>query len=230
MNPILDFARGPLFAFCFAVLVLGLLRAGLLAAFDVLRAIRRAGDRSIPYGRLIKDTLLGLIPGRGNVLFGATSFILHIGLVIAPIFLLDHILLWRSGLGLAWPALPKVVADAMTLATLAAGIVLLAYRIASPAMRFISGTMDYLLLILVIILFASGFIASRPCSPIPYEVSMLLHALCGDALLLLIPFTKLAHCLLYPIVRVGANVAWRFPPHAGEEITKALYGKEVRKV
>ena len=230
MVQLLDFARGPLFAFCFAVLVFGLLRVGLLTLFDLVRAVRKAGDRKVPYGALIIDTFFGLFPCRANAVFGVTSFVFHIGLVIVPIFLLDHILLWRSGLGLVWPSLPRLAADVLTLATLAAGLVLLGYRVFYRDMRSVSGTMDYILLALVIALFATGFMASRPYNPVPYEASMLIHVLCGDAVFLLIPFSKLSHCVLYPLVRVSSNVAWRFPAHAGEEINKTLYGEETRKV
>jgi len=230
MSPMLEFARGPLFVFCFAVMCLGLVRNGLLALFDMIRAVRRAGDRDVPYGQLVRETLIGLLPFRADVLFSMFSFLFHIGLVIVPIFLLDHILLWRSGVGIAWPALPRIAANILTLVTLGTGLVLLGYRIFSPHMRFVSGTMDYGLLVLILVLFATGFIASRPFSPMPYDSAMLIHVLCGDAILFLIPFTKLSHCVLYPLLRVSSNVAWRFPSHAGEEITKTLYGKEVRKV
>ena len=230
MDPLLTFARGPLFCFCFLLMLLGLVRLGLLSAFDLVRAVRSAGDRNVPYRQIAKETVLGLIPSRGALAHGWTRILFHVGLIVVPLLLLDHILLWRGAFGISWTHMPKGVADVLTLITIAMGLVLLADRVFSRNARFMSGFMDYALLILLVLLFASGFIASRPYSPIAYKASMLVHVLCGNAVLALTPFTKLSHCLLYPLLRVSSNVAWRFPPRAGEAIAKALYGEEVRKV
>ncbi len=230
MDSLLTFARGPLFCFCFLLMLLGLVRLGLLTLFDLARALRNAGDKRVPYGQLAQEAVLALIPSRRNAVHGTIALLFHAGLIVVPLFLLDHILLWRSAWGISWAHLPKAAADALTLATIAAGIVLLAGRIFSRNARFLSGPMDYALLALIVVLFASGFLASRPYSPIGYDTAMLIHVLCGNAMLVLIPFTKLSHCLLYPLMRVGTNIAWRFPPRAGEEVNMALYGEEVRQV
>ena len=230
MDQLLTFARGPLFCFCFLLMVLGLVRVGLLSVFGLVRAVRKAGDQNVPYWQLAKETVLGLIPSRGTRVHGWTRIMFHLGLIVVPVFLLDHILLWRSVLGVSWCHVHRTVADVLTLITIATGICLLADRVFSRSTRFMSSSVDYVLLTLIIALFATGFIASRPYSPVPYEASMLVHVLCGNAILVLIPLTKLSHCLLYPLLRVSSNVAWRFPPRSGEEITKALYGQEIRKV
>lgn len=230
MDQLLTFAKGPLFCFCFLVMVLGLVRIGLLSIFDLIRAVRKAGDKNVPYQQLIKDTVLGLVPYREDAVFGWTSFMFHVGLVAVPIFLLDHILIWRGLLGISWPSLPKLATDVLTLTTIATGLVLLGYRLFTRNGRFLSTPMDHALLCLLVLLFATGFIASRPYSPIPHDAAMLIHVLCGNAIFVLIPFTKLAHCLLYPLLRVSSNIAWRFPPRAGEDVNVALYGEEVRKV
>ena len=230
MDQLLTFARGPLFCFCFLLMVLGLVRVGLLSVFGLVRAVRKAGDQNVPYWQLAKETVLGLIPARGTRVHGWTRIVFHLGLIVVPIFLLDHILLWRSALGVSWCHVPGIVADVLTLTTIVTGIWLLGDRIFSRSSRFMSSSVDYVLLTLIVALFATGFIASRPYSPIPYEASMLIHVLCGNAILVLIPLTKLSHCLLYPLLRVSSNVAWRFPPRSGEEITKALYGQETRRV
>jgi len=230
MDPLLTFARGPLFCFCFLVMALGLVRVGLLTAFDTLRAVRKAGDKNIPYGQLLWESMLALVPTRAALFHGWVRALFHVGLLVVPLFLLDHVLLWRDAISVSWVHLPAAAADALTLLTIVTGSIVLAERVFYRNGRFLSGPVDYGVLVLIVMLFSSGFLASRAYSPIPYSTSMLVHVLCADALLFLTPFTKLSHCLLYPFLRVCSNVAWRFPPQAGEAITLALYGEEVRKV
>ena len=59
---------------------------------------------------------------------------------------------------------------------------------------------------------------------------MLIHVLCGDAILLLIPFTKLSHCVLYPLIRLGSEIAWHLAPQGGSDVIKTLYGSQGRKI
>ncbi|MFC1587694.1 hypothetical protein ACFL54_05230 [Planctomycetota bacterium] len=234
MELLLNFAKGPLFALCFTVMILGLLRIVILTIWGMKSALNNTLDKNVPYKNLFKETLTWIIPwqhiSKTRPVFSALSFIFHIGLVIVPVFLLDHILLWRSGLGISWLALGKVIADVLTITTLTMAVILLGLRIFDRNSRFISGVMDYLLMIMIIVIFASGFFASRSFNPVPYKLTMLIHVLCGNAILFLIPFTKLAHCFLYPLMRFASNIAWRFPARAGEEINMALYGEENRKV
>jgi hypothetical protein len=59
---------------------------------------------------------------------------------------------------------------------------------------------------------------------------MLFHTLNGMALALLIPFTKIAHCVLFPLIRLGTEVAWHFTPQGGSETVKSLHGPQGRKI
>ncbi len=234
MDQMLEFAQGPLFKFSFIIMILGLLRIAALTIWGMVRAVNKTRDKNVPYGKLIKETISWLFPIKkiveSRTLFSIVSFIFHIGLIIVPLFFLDHILLWRSGLEVSWPNIPRVIADVLTFTTIAGGLFLLGNRIFHRDTRFLSKTVDYLLLIVILFIFVTGFIASRPYNPIPYNTTMFIHVMCGDLIFILIPFTKLAHCLLFPIVRIASNIAWRFPARAGEEINKTLYGEENRKV
>lgn len=234
MDAFTAFARGPLFKLSFSIMVLGLLRIAVLSIWGMAGAVRRAGDKNVPYAKLFSETLGWLVPLRNlfssRKVFSLVSFAFHLGAVFVPLFLLDHILLWKSGLGLHWPNIGKGLADALTLLTLCTGLVLLLNRILHPETRFLSGVLDYVILLTILGIFCSGFIASRPYNPVPYRTAMLVHVLCGDLLFLLFPFTKLAHCMLYPLLRLAGNIAWRFPPRAGEAVNKTLYGEEIRKI
>ncbi len=233
IEPFLEFAQGPLFAGCFTVMVLGLLRTVVITVWGTAMAFKNTGDNNIPFKSLIKETLGWLVPLRHisstRAFFSIVSFIFHIGTIIVPVFLLDHILLWRH-IGLSWPGLSKLPADILTLLSIGTGLILLWNRIFHRDTRFLSTGIDYVLLISLLVIFMTGYIASRPWSPVPHETSMLIHVLSGNLILVLIPFTKLAQCMLYPLQRFASSIAWHFPARAGEDINKTLYGEETRKV
>ena len=52
-------AKGPAFLFVLTVLVLGLLRLVILTTWDIVTAIRRAGDRRLPYRQIALQPACG---------------------------------------------------------------------------------------------------------------------------------------------------------------------------
>ncbi len=227
MESALDFARGPLFRFSLAVLTLGLLRILILDLWGIYTAYRRAGDKTIPWNLVATRTMGWLFPVRrllrNRPLYSVASILFHIGLLILPIFLLAHIRLWETALGLAWPSLPKVVADVLTIATVIAGLLLFIGRVASRASQFISRKQDWLWPLVLIIPFITGFIcANIGLSPKIYTISMLVHVLSGELIFVLIPFTKIAHCILLPLSQLVSTVAWKFPAGTDEDVAITL--------
>jgi nitrate reductase gamma subunit len=165
-------------------------------------------------------------PGTG--LFTASSFLMHIGIILVPLFLLDHIVLWEKFLGVNLPALSPGLADILTLLTITCGLVLLFLRTFRARHRVVSRPMDYVLLLLVILPFVSGYLSSHPAAnPFPWKVTMLTHLLSAELLFVLVPFTKLAHVVLFFFDRISA-VHWQLRPGAGDKIAEALYGEEVK--
>jgi len=225
----LAWVRGPLFRIAFAFLVLGLVRHVALAVFEIVFAVRRAGDKNIPYGKLVRATIGWLVPARKarhRPFFSLTTVAFHISIVIVPIFLAGHILLWRRATGLGWPALPNAVADVLTAVAVAAAVLLVIERIVGREARALSRFSDYAFPLLVGIVFASGFLVMHPgLSPVPFRPALLVHVLSAELILILIPFSKLSHVFLMPLTHVISEVAWHFPPHAGREVGLAL-GKE----
>jgi nitrate reductase gamma subunit len=234
MSTWLEITQGPLFRFTLAILILGLARPVLLSMWGMVSAIRRAGDRSIPYGRIARETLSWLIPlhrlGQTRPLFSYASFAFHLGIICAGLFLSNHIHILESSIGLAWPALYRPILDVLSCLTIAAGSYLLLSRIYAPNSRALSQTMDYILLLLVLNIFVSGYLAGRAWNPIPYDGLMFFHALNGIMLLILIPFTKISHCVLYPLIRLGSEVAWHLTPQGGSDVIRTLHGPEGRKI
>jgi nitrate reductase gamma subunit len=230
----LAFAKGPVFRSTLVILVLGLARLVILSIWGMVAAIRRAGDRSLPYAQIIKETLSWLFPihrlHRTRPVFSYASFILHLGIIFAGLFLSNHTAILEFNVGVAWPALYRPLLDGLTLAAIVAGGYLLLFRIYVRSARSLSKAMDYALLLLILSIFVSGYVAGQTWNPIPYDSLMLFHTANGVVLLVLIPFTKIAHCVLYPLVRLGSEIAWHLTPQGGSDMVKTLYGPEGRKI
>lgn len=235
MEELLEFAKGPLFRLTFMIMVLGLLRHIVLTIFEMRRALSKAADPVPPFGapfsKLSKVTLSWLIPInhlKNRMFYSITSILFHIGVIIVPIFLYAHIQLWEKALGFGWPALSSGVADVLTLLTIVTGIGLFIGRLADSGSQGISRPQDYLMTWLIILPFVSGFLATQTnVIPISYTFMMLVHVLSAELVFVLIPFTKITHCVLYPVVHFASNYAWRFVPQGGEKVINSL-GKEGR--
>lgn len=229
----LDIARGPLFYFAFALMVLGLIRHAILTVKGIRGMVHRAGHPTLPYGTVFKATLQWLFPinkMNNRVWYSITSMVFHIGLILTPIFLAAHILLWKRGTGLAWPGLSRNMADTLTVITIAACLALLIGRTANRYSRYISRFQDFTLLILLGLIFTSGFLAGRPeLNPFSYNATMLVHVLGGDIAFILLPFTKLAHAVLLPATQLISEAAWHFPATSGVDVAEALR-KEAQQV
>ena len=229
-----DFVRGPLLRLALLILLLGLARRAVLLAWGTVEALRNARDRRIPVRSILGRTLSWLVPvsawRRSRPLSGITSFVFHLGLVVGALFLREHIDIWQLNVGFGWLALPRPVVDALTIVAILTGLGLLLYRMYAPNVRAFSGGMDYLLLMMLVSICVTGFIAARPWNPVPYAVTMFVHALLGIGMLILIPFTKLSHCLLFPLVRFASEIGWHMIPNAGSRVVRTLYGPAERKI
>ena len=230
----LEIAKGPVFRFTLAILGLGLVRLVILSIWGMTTAIHRAGDRSFPYAQVLKETLSWLFPlhrlHRARPVYSYASFIFHLGTIFSLFFLQNHLDILQATVGITWPAIPRFILDGLTLIAAIAGAYLLLHRLYVSGARALSGVMDYLLLLLLLNIFVSGFVAGRPWNPIPYDGLMLFHTINGVVLLVLIPFTKIAHCVLFPLVRLASEIAWHLTPQGGTDAIKTLYGPEGRKI
>jgi hypothetical protein len=230
----LEIAKGPIFRFTLVILVLGLGRLVILSVWGMIAAVRRAGDHNVPYAQVIKETLIWLFPvprlHRTRPVFSYASFAMHLGIIFAGLFLSNHIDILQSNAGVAWPAIYRPILDGLTLAAIVAGAYLLMYRIYVRSSRSLSKATDYVLLLLILNIFISGFVAGRAWNPVPYDSLMLFHTVNGVLLLISIPFTKIVHCVLYPLIRLGSEIAWHLTPQGGSDAIKTLYGPEGRKI
>lgn len=227
MEAWLEFGRGPLFRLCFALMVLGLARVLLLTLISTAEAYRRNPDRILPWKDMTVRTLGWLLPlGRlwhERPLYSTVSFLFHLGLIPVPLFLAAHVLLWKRAVGFAWPALPQPVADWLTLLVIVTAVVLLASRILAQATRRLSGFQEYLWPLLLATPFFTGYLCSHArLTPAGYDALMLVHVYSGNLIMVLIPFTKIAHCVLVPLSQYVTGVAWKFVPGAGDRVAATL--------
>jgi nitrate reductase gamma subunit len=231
MEQWIDLAKGPLFALSFLVMVLGLTRHVLLQVHGlVTRKGRRLGQA--PWRRIAASTLSWALPvghlDRNTLVMTAASFLFHVGAVVVPLFLAAHLVLWKGALGVSLPALGEGVADLLTVLTIVNIPVLFAYRLVTPRARALSRPSDYVLLVLVLVPFLTGFLAAHPTlNPLPWSLMLLLHILSAELLLVITPFTKLAHIVLFPFDRLS-EIHWQLRPGAGDRVAAALYGEEAR--
>jgi nitrate reductase gamma subunit len=137
-----------------------------------------------------------------------TTFVFHIGLIFTPIFLLSHNILWYESWGLSWWSLPEKVADIMTLLVIVTSVIFFMRRIFAPEVRFVTSSNDLLILAISFFPFLTGFLAYHSLL-LPYKAMVILHILFGEAMLIAIPFTRLAHMFYFFMTRafMGSQAA-----------------------
>jgi len=231
MDGLLEFARGPLFRFSFAVMVFGLLRILVLDIFAAYEAYRRAGDKSLPWSLITRRTAQWFLPFnrifRNRPFYSTFSMLFHVGLILVPIFLLAHVQLWQSAIGISWPTLPKTWADWLTIGTIAFALILFAGRIFSKTSTFLSRKQDFLWPLVLAIPFITGYVcANSQIGPGGYRLVMLVHILSAETIFILLPFTKIAHCVLIPLSQFISNLAWKFPAETDDAVCTTLNKKE----
>ena len=152
----------------------------------------------------LKSILHWLLPWgsasmRQQPVFSFMVFAFHITLLAVPLFLDAHNILWDESWGINLWSLPDTMTDVMTVILLVSIVYLVIRRIVRAEVRILTETWDYVLLGLTALPFLTGFLAYHQFGP--YELLMILHLLTAEILLILIPFTKLAHMILFFFTR-----------------------------
>ena len=230
MTQLLEFAKGPLFRLCFAIMVLGLARILFLDIWSAYKAYKKTDDKRMPWKLIFSRTWEWIFPvkrlSNNFQVYSVLSILFHIGLILVPIFLLAHIQLWQESIGISWPVLPYSWAFWLTVSTILLAISLFIGRLVIKQARELSRKQDYLWLILLLIPFVTGFVcANLNISPQSYQFFMLVHILSGELIFVLMPFSKIAHCVLAPLSQVVSTLAWKFPPETDEDVSITLNKK-----
>jgi nitrate reductase gamma subunit len=231
MEQWIDFAQGPLFALTFLIMILGLSRHVVIQVYSlIMRKGRRL--RNAPWRKILREAGSWVVPvGHlipGTKFFSVVSYLFHVGILVVPLFLADHIALWQRFLNVDLPEIGYAWADFLTLFTIGCALVLLSVRTLSQRVRSMSRRSDYTLLVAILAPFASGYLAMHPqYNPLRWNVMMLIHILSAELLFVVIPFTKLAHIVLFFFDRIS-QLHWQLRPGAGDKVAEVLYGKEAR--
>ena len=211
-------------------MIFGLFRIVILDIWGAFESYSRAGDKRLEWKAAIKSTLRWLFPVERifaqRPLYSLFSILFHIGLILVPIFLLAHVQLWRQSLGFGWPVLPPFWAELLTLTTIFFGLALFLGRLGSRRSRALSRFQDYFWPILLIIPFITGYAcADLNPDPAAYQFLMLVHILSGELIFILLPFTKIAHCVLVPLSQFIIRLSWKFPARVNDKIETTLNKK-----
>jgi nitrate reductase gamma subunit len=223
----IEFGRGPLFRFAFVVAALGLARLLALAVAGGLEVWRNSPDRRLPWKDIVTNTLGWLAPvarlWSRRPVYSTVSCAFHVGLLLVPFALAAHVTLWKRALGFAWPAIPQPLADWLTLTVIAAGAGLALMRAAPKGARALSRFQDYAILLLLTTPFFTGYLCSNAdLGSGTYRAIFLCHVYSGDLVLLLLPFTRLAHCVLAPLSQLAGALSWKLAPGAGDRVAETL--------
>jgi nitrate reductase gamma subunit len=91
--------------------------------------------------------------------------------------------------------MPESVADVLTVGVIIAAVFLVLRRIALSEVRILTTIYDFVVLAITVAPFVTGFIAHYIASD--YKFWLIVHVICGEIMLIAIPFTKLSHFVLF---------------------------------
>ena len=127
------------------------------------------------------------------------TFAFHICLLLTPVFLLAHIVLWDEAWSIRWWALPDGLAVFMTLVVVGGCLFFFIRRRVTPEVAYVTSASDYAILLLTAAPFVTGLIAYFQWFDV--RLFTLLHVLAGEAMLIAVPFTRISHMLFAPLTR-----------------------------
>ncbi|MFP4041042.1 MAG: sulfate respiration complex protein HmcE [Desulfosudaceae bacterium] len=119
----------------------------------------------------------------------------HAGAILVPLFLLAHNTFLEHKIGISLFTLNTALADILTWMVIVTAFFLILRRLALPQVRILSTWSDYLILVVAVAPFITGLLARYEVSN--YSFWLLTHILCGELLLVLTPFTRLSHMVLF---------------------------------
>ena len=197
-----EFVLGPLVWIAFIVFI-----GGSLYKIATLLYMAREDKNVFPVWRAkhgFRSVLHWVIPfGSKNMRmrpgFTLVSYTFHVCLLLTPLFIMGHAVMWKNGLGIRWWSLPACLADLMALVVIVAWTYLMLRRIAAPQVRNVNGWRELVVGLIVVAPFVTGFIAHQQW--LPYRATLIIHVITGALWLAAIPFTWLSHMFYFVFTR-----------------------------
>ena len=205
-----DFLRGPMMWISVVICVTGL-------AVRIIQLIKLTGKAEPAYFKTVKKDRDEKSPGKilessfkfiklffkkpdRTILktqpsLAVFSFIFHFCLIVTPLFLLAHNVIFFESWGFSFFSFPEVVSDMLTAALIVSCIIFFLRRTFVPEVRAVSGIRDYILLFITAAPFSTGFLAYHQF--FNYETVIILHVISGQLMLIAIGVTKLSHMIFF---------------------------------
>lgn len=136
---------------------------------------------------------------RRQPFFTVITFLFHICVILLPVFLLAHTVLWYESWGIQWSSLPDTIADVMTIWVIIACIYFVLRRTTSTNAKRVNRPIDLLFPAIILAIFLTGFLATHQWGP--YRPLLILHIFTSELLLVILPFSKLGHMLFFWFTR-----------------------------
>ena len=203
MHSFYNFVSGPLAWVAFLLFICG-------SIYRIVSMLKQVAEKErfiftyMSWRYSLRSILHWIVPfatvnWRRQPVLTVVTFAFHICLLITPIFLLSHVVLWDEAFNVSWWTLPDALADVMTVIVILGAVYFLVRRLSLPEVKFVTSASDFFILAIVAAPFVTGFLAYHQW--FAYPLMMGLHVLAGDIMLAAIPFTRLSHMLFSPFTR-----------------------------
>lgn len=211
----LDFLYGPLLYIAVAVFVIGMIARVVLYINGLSQKLDRVAYKP-QMGLGIKGALHSivkwLIPGgtrawRINPFMTAVFFMFHAGMILLPLFLLQHAVVIEYMFGISLPTLPGALADILSVLALLGFFGLVYRRFAVASAKALTTKQDWFVLIVAGLPLITGIMFRFNVSG--YAFWEFAHILTAEIFLIIAPFTKLSHIVLFFMSRaqIGMDFA-----------------------
>ena len=185
--------EGPLLYMSFAVFTAGIIFRTGIFFFSIFKDSKHSEHK---WSYRIITSLRSLVPyhnaAKKRPVYAALRYAFHICLITVPVWLWGHVFLWgKSRLAWTWISIPDHIADYLTLIMLFLATWFFLRRILFKEIRLGSSPKDFLFLVLTALPFLTGYILSHDTLdsiPVLQDNMLLIHILCGEAMLIMIAF------------------------------------------
>ncbi len=210
-----DFVEGPLLWIAWGVFIIGSL-IRLISFFTLAKKRDKVVFQHFSWKYVLQTWIRYLSPFNQTVgktpLFSILGYVFHFCLIVVPIFIIEHVSYWEEETMFEWSwwALPEQWAYWMTLAVIFIGLYFLLRRLLNPSVRILTTWTDIVVLVVTVLPFLTGWLSVNFADSEFLEAIniRLIHILCGELMLILIPLTKLSHWLLFFPSRMMIGIEW----------------------